>query len=87
MNPLTKLDILDVVPAVATHFYYDNVKKAFLLVISQNNWNGLKDELKRKFMTVARRIKEETETGPLTTNQRLQYETSDLFEVVSNKEN
>lgn len=81
MSPLTKLDILDVVPWAASHFYYDSRAGAYALVIFKSHWDGLSTDRKRTFMLVARRIREETE-GILTTHQRSRYENADLFEIV-----
>lgn len=81
MSPLTKLDILDVVPWASSHFYYDSKAGAYALVISKSHWDGLSADRKRTFMLVARRIREETE-GILTTHQRSRYENADLFEIV-----
>ena len=83
MNPLTKLDVLDIVPDVASYFYFDAASRAYLLVIGKQKWDALSNDIKRKFMMIARRIKEETEAGALTTHQRMMYETSDLFEMMS----
>ena len=81
LSPLTKLDIIDVAPLVASQFYFDGDIKAYLLVLLKSKWDQLSGEVKHKFMVISRRIKEEME-GPMSTLARERYESTDIFELV-----
>jgi hypothetical protein len=78
ISPLSKLDLLDIVPQVCVQFGYDFQSQAFLMVITKTKWTDLSGELKKKFMMISRRIKEEME-GPMSTSGRESYENTDLF--------
>lgn len=78
ISPLSKLDLMDIVPQVGVQFGYDFQSQAYLLVVTKTKWAALQPELKKRFMMVSRRIKEELD-GPLTSAQREQYESSDIF--------
>lgn len=78
ISPLSKIDLLDIVPHVSVQFGFDGQNSSYLLVITKSKWQNLQPEIKKKFMMISRRIKEEME-GPLTSAQREQYENSDPF--------
>lgn len=78
ISPLTKLDIIDIAPLVSTQFYLDSNIKAYILILTKGKWDSLSSDTKRKFMIIARRVKEEME-GPMTTVQRDSYENADIF--------
>lgn len=81
ITPLSKLDLLDIVPSVATQFYMDFGIKAYVLMLIKSKWDNLPEELKRKFMLISRRIKEEME-GPMQTVERERYENADIFKLL-----
>lgn len=78
ITPLSKLDLLDIVPLVGAQFGFDYQSQAYLLVITKTKWSSIPQEIKKKYMMISRRIKEELD-GPLTTVQREQYESADIF--------
>ena len=78
ITPLSKLDLLDIVPQVGVQFGFDFQSQAYLLVITKTKWSSAPSEIKKKYMMISRRIKEELD-GPMTTMQREQYESSDIF--------
>lgn len=80
LHPLTKIDIVDIAPLISKSFYYDNQIKSYVFIILKNQWDSLEGPIKRKFMSISRRAKEEIET-PMTTEQRENYENSDLFKI------
>jgi hypothetical protein len=81
ISPLSKLDLFDIAPAVGARFYFDYSSNAYVLVLGKSKWDNLSSDLKRKFMLVSRRLREEME-GPMTTMQREQYENSDVFHLL-----
>ena len=78
ISPLSKIDLFDIVPQVGIQFGYDYQSQAYLLVITKTKWVSVPPEIKKKYMMISRRIKEELD-GPLTTAQREQYESADIF--------
>jgi hypothetical protein len=78
ISPLSKIDLFDIVPQVGIQFGYDYQSQAYLLVITKTKWVSVPQEIKKKYMMISRRIKEELD-GPLTTAQREQYESADIF--------
>lgn len=78
ITPLTKIDLMDIVPKIGTQFGYDFESRAFLLVVSRTKWLELDSDLKKKFMMISRRIKEEV-NGPMNYSQRIEYENTDFF--------
>lgn len=78
ITPLTKIDLIDIVPKIGSQFGYDFQAQAFLLVISRTKWLELDGDLKKKFMMISRRVKEEV-NGPMTFMQREEYEKTDFF--------
>lgn len=81
INPLSKLNLIDIAPLVSSQFYMDFSIKAYVLILTKTKWDELSDFLKQKFMFVSRRLKEEME-GPMTTMQREIYEQSDIFTLL-----
>ncbi len=84
ITPLSKIDLLDIVPNVCVQFGFDQQSQSYLLVITKSKWETITSEVKSKFMMISRRIKEEME-GPMTTFQREQYENNDIFNVFVKK--
>jgi hypothetical protein len=80
ITPLSKIDLLDIVPHVCVQFGFDQQSQSYLLVITKSKWDTITPEVKSKYMMISRRIKEEME-GPMTSIQREQYETTDIFNV------
>ena len=83
ISPLSKIDLLDIVPNVGVQFGFDYQSQAYLLVVTRSKWAIINPEIKNKFMMISRRIKEEMD-GPMTTIQRETYEHSDLFVAFDN---
>lgn len=81
ISPLSKLDLIDIAPLVSTQFYMDFGIKAYVLVLTKSKWDELPEDLRKKFMLVSRRVKEEME-GPMTSVQRDNYEKSDIFTLL-----
>lgn len=81
ISPLSKLDLFDIVPFVASQFQLDNHIKAYVLVLTKSKWDSLQHDLKKKFMLISRRIKEEME-GPMSSVQRETYEQADIFKLL-----
>lgn len=81
ISPLSKLDLVDIAPLVSTQFYMDFGIKAYVMVITKSKWDTLSTDLRKKFMMVSRRVKEEME-GPMTTIQRETYEQADIFRLL-----
>jgi hypothetical protein len=81
ISPLSKLDIFDIAPQVCTQFYLDMNIKTYVFILTKTTWDALSLDVRRKFMIISRRIKEEME-GPMTTTQREIYEQSDIFEFM-----
>lgn len=86
INPLSKIDLLDIVPFVSTQFYFDHESKAYLLILTKTKWDSLDITLKKKFMFISYRLKAEME-GPLNSIKKEEYENSDIFEYLMQKEN
>lgn len=81
INSLSKLDLLDIAPIVSTQFYIDFSINAYVLILTKNKWDQLNKDIKRKFMFISRRIKEEMES-PMSSVQKEVYENSDIFELL-----
>jgi hypothetical protein len=81
ISPLSKLDLFDIVPLVSTQFYMDFGIKAYVLILTKTKWDNLNVDVKKKFMLVSRRVKEEME-GPMTSIQRETYEQADIFKLL-----
>lgn len=78
ISSLSKVDLLDIVPHIATSFYYDLRISAFIVIISKDKWNEISQTRKTKLMTIVRRLKEEID-GTMTTTEREEFENTDLF--------
>lgn len=83
ISALSKLDLVDIAPTVATQFFVDFSPdvNGYVLILTKSKWSTILPETKKKFMCISRRIKEEME-GPLMTNQRELYDNSDIFELL-----
>jgi hypothetical protein len=81
ISPLSKLDLFDIVPFVSTQFYMDYSINAYVLILTKTKWDSLNDDVKKKFMFISRRLKEEME-GPMTSSQRETYENADIFKLL-----
>lgn len=83
ISALSKLDLVDIAPTVATQFFVDFSPdvNGYVLILTKSKWTTVPPETKKKFMCISRRIKEEME-GPLMTNQRELYDNSDIFELL-----
>lgn len=81
ITPISKLELFDIVPLVATQFYLDFGISAYVLALTKTKWDSLTQEIKHKFMIISARIKQEQD-GPMTTLQREKYENSDIFELL-----
>lgn len=81
ITSLSKLDLCDIAPKVSTQFYMDFGINAYVLILTKIKWDGLPEDLKRKFMLISRRIKEEME-GPMQTQVRENYEQADIFKLL-----
>lgn len=81
ISPLSKLDLFDVAPNVSTQFYMDYGIKAYVLILTKSKWDILPEDLKKKFMIISRRIKEEME-GPMPSLARERYESTDIFKLL-----
>ena len=86
ISALSKVELLDMAPVIGTHFYFDFNQKAYLFVISKTKWDGLPEDMRRKFTILSRRIKEEM-NGMMSTLDREKYENTDLFETFMNQAN
>ena len=80
INPLTKIELIDIAPVIGTQLFFDFQANGYVLVITKTKWTGTSQEAKRRFMTISRRLKEEIE-GPMVTIDRDIFEASDLFEI------
>ncbi len=78
---LSKLDLFDIAPKVSTQFYMDFGINAYVLILTKSKWDGVAEDLKKKFMLISRRVKEEME-GPMQTAVREKYENSDIFKLL-----
>ena len=85
ISPISKVDLLDIVPHVSTQFGYDHKHEAYLMVLLKSKWTALSDDIKQKFMLISRRIKEELD-GMMSTQQKEEYERTDIFAVFEKKE-
>lgn len=85
ISPLSKLDLVDIAPLVSTQFYIDYGIKAYVLILTKSKWESLDPGLKKKFMFVSCRIKNEME-GPMSAIQRESYENSDIFELLMSQQ-
>jgi len=83
ISPISKIDLLDIVPYVSVQFGFDHKSQAYVLIITKSRWAEISADIKKKFMFISRRIKEELE-GPMTTVERDQYESVDLFTAFEN---
>lgn len=81
ITPLSKLDLFDIAPKVSTQFYMDFGINAYVLILTKSKWDDVPEELRKKFMVISRRVKEEME-GPMQTLARERYEQSDIFELL-----
>jgi predicted patatin/cPLA2 family phospholipase len=81
ITSLSKLDLFDIAPKVSTQFYMDFGINAYVLILTKTKWDGVQEDIKRKFMIISRRIKEEME-GPMQTQVRERYEQSDIFKLL-----
>lgn len=81
ISPVSKLDLIDIIPLVSSQFYIDFSINAYVLILTKIKWDSLNSDVKRKFMFISRRIKSEME-GPMTTLQNEIYENSDIFELL-----
>lgn len=83
ISPISKIDLLDIIPHVSVQFGFDHKAQAYVLIITKSRWAEIPEDVKKKFMFISRRIKEELE-GPMTTVERDQYESVDLFTAFEN---
>ena len=83
ISPISKIDLLDIIPHVCVQFGFDHKAQAYVLIITKSRWAEIPADIKKKFMFISRRIKEELE-GPMTTIERDQYESVDLFTAFEN---
>jgi len=81
VSPLSKLDLFDIAPVVSSQFYFDFSANAYIMALTKTKWDSLPSDLKKKFMLVSRRLREEME-GAMTTAQREQYENADIFSLL-----
>lgn len=86
ISQISKIDLLDIAPLVSTQFFFDFSIQSYVMILTKSKWDILQTELKKKFMVVSRRIKEEME-GLLSTIKREEYENSDLFELFMKSQN
>ena len=80
INPLTKVELIDIAPIIGFQFFFDPKANGYVLVVTKTKWDSSTHEARRRFMTISRRIKEEIE-GAMLTTQRDLYESSDLFDL------
>jgi len=85
IQPLSKLDLIDIAPLVSTQFYIDFSIQAYVLILTKGKWDALDPNLKRKFMFISRTIKEYME-GPMNSIQKETYENSDIFEMLMSQQ-
>ena len=85
IQPLSKLDLIDIAPLVSTQFYIDFSIQAYVLILTKGKWDALDPNLKRKFMFISRTIKEHME-GPMNSIQKETYENSDIFELLMSQQ-
>jgi hypothetical protein len=80
ISQISKIDLLDIAPLVSTQIFFDFSIQSYVMILTKSKWDILQADLKKKFMVISRRIKEEME-GFLSTIKREEYENSDLFEL------
>lgn len=85
ISPISKIDLVDIAPIVSAQFFFDVNVQSYAMIITKEKWSSLSTDLKKKFMIVSRRLKEEME-GPMTSIKREQYENSDLFDFYMNRQ-
>lgn len=85
LNPLTKLEFVDFIPKVCSQFFYDASVPAFILTLAKPKWDGLTDDIKIKYKSITRRLREEVE-GPMTQQQRDAYDASDPFDAFKKRD-
>lgn len=84
INPISKIDLIDIATFVSTQFYMDFTINAYVLILTKSKWDTLSSDLKTKFMFISRRLKEEME-GPMVSSERTLYEQGDIFEILMNQ--
>lgn len=84
LNPLTKLEFVDFIPKVCSQFFYDASVPAFILTLTKPKWDELPEDIKIKYKTITRRLREEVE-GPMTQQQRDAYDITDPFDAFKKK--
>lgn len=85
LNPLTKLEFVDFIPKICSQFFYDASVPAFILTLTKPKWDGLTDDIKIKYKSITRRLREEVE-GPMTQQQRDAYDASDPFDAFKKRD-
>lgn len=85
ISAISKIDLLDIVPHVSVQFGFDYQTQAFLMVITKAKWESITVDVKKKFMMISRRIKEEMD-GIMNTAQREAYENTDPFAAFAAKQ-
>lgn len=85
LNPLTKLEFVDFIPKICSQFFYDASVPAFILTLAKPKWDSLSDDLKIKYKSITRRLREEVE-GPMTQQQRDAYDSSDPFDAFKKRD-
>jgi hypothetical protein len=85
IQPLSKLDLIDIAPLVSTQFYIDFSIQAYVLILTKGKWDALDPNLKRKFMFISSTIKQMME-GPMNSIQKETYENSDIFEMLMSQQ-
>lgn len=84
ISPITKIDIVDIAPIISKHFYYDEVSSSYVFTLLKTKWDSLQQNVKKNFMTILRRSKEEIQ-GIMNAEEREKYENCDLFDVYMKK--
>jgi len=81
ISQLSKLDLIDIAPLIATQFYLDFGIQAYVLLLTKTKWDTLDKTLKRRFMFISRTLKEQMDS-PMNPIEKEKYENSDIFELL-----
>lgn len=84
IHPVTKLELIDMIPKSGFNFFYDVPNNSYVLVLRKSFWEGLENDTKTQFVRITRRIKEEVE-GMFTDTQRVAIESSDPFDIFAQR--
>jgi hypothetical protein len=85
IHPVTKLELMDMIPKSGFNFFYDVPNNSYVLVLRKSFWEGLENDIKIHFVRITRRIKEEVE-GLFTDAQREAIESSDPFDIFAQRD-